>query len=56
MDCYGLLSIVYVQVCVSDCNVASVVNRKTCGENVDLLLVFSPPPSQTQESKYFKYL
>ena len=56
LECYGLLSIVYVKVCVSDCNVACVRNSKTCSENVDLLLVSSHPPSQTQENKYFEYL
>lgn len=45
LKCYGL-SIAYGKVCVSDCKVSCVMNRKTCTENVDLLLVSSPPPSQ----------
>lgn len=49
LECYGLLSIDYV---ITPC----VMNRKTCSENVDFLLVSSPSPSQTQENKYFKYL
>lgn len=54
LECYGLFSTVYVK--ISDCNVACVMNRKTHSENVDLLLVSSFPPSQTQENKCFKYL